>query len=49
LLATLTRYPSVHRVRRQIDFAGPCDRAEIDIDAVEELHVSQWRFGARKK
>ena len=42
-LMILARDLSVHGIRRQIDLAGPCDRAIIDEDLFEEPHVSERR------
>ena len=30
---------SIHRIRRQIDLAGPGNRSAIDEDLAEELHI----------
>jgi hypothetical protein len=40
------RYLGVHRIWRQVDITGPGNRAGIDIDTSEEVHVEQWPKGA---
>jgi hypothetical protein len=39
---------SVHRIRRQIDFAGPSDCPAINEDLFEKLLIQQWRERTRQ-
>ena len=48
LLAVLMRHLGVHCVWRQIDVTGPCNRARVDIDASEEIHIEQRSKRARQ-
>ena len=34
---------SIHRIRRQIDLAGPRDCAVINEDLLKKPHIHQWR------
>jgi hypothetical protein len=45
---TLAGDLGVHRIRRQIDLAGPRDCAVINEDPFKELHIQQWRERARQ-